>query len=179
MERLRCVESPYRIPFPDGFFDFCFSEQVLEHVPDLPIVLREIARVLKPGAISIHRFPGPNYFFEGHIRVPLPALCRFDWYLSLCAMLKCRGPGWKRQAAIHRTGMVGTVYPTKRQIRRYARDAGVSIEFAEREEFSICTVGGLARLRQRAERMGLGIIARAALPLIAQRYMIVRALSSH
>jgi SAM-dependent methyltransferase len=57
-ERLqRMDEANYRIPFPDGHFEFCFSDQVMEHVRDHASVFGEIARVLKPDAISVHRFP--------------------------------------------------------------------------------------------------------------------------
>ena len=37
------------LPFPDGAFDLAISDMVLMDVADLPPVLREIGRVLKPG----------------------------------------------------------------------------------------------------------------------------------
>lgn len=42
-----------RVPFPDGTFDLVYSSQVLEHVPDPQLHLREIARLLRPGGILI------------------------------------------------------------------------------------------------------------------------------
>lgn len=54
------------IPFPDGHFDIIVSNQVLEHVPDMDAVLREISRVLKPGGISLNLFPDRGVFREGH-----------------------------------------------------------------------------------------------------------------
>ena len=52
-ERLhRIDEANYRIPFPDGHFEFCFSDQVMEHVRDHALVFGEISRVLKSDAIS-------------------------------------------------------------------------------------------------------------------------------
>ncbi|HET9757782.1 MAG TPA: methyltransferase domain-containing protein [Candidatus Limnocylindrales bacterium] len=42
-----------RVPFPDGTFDLVYSSQVLEHVPDPLVHLREIARVLRPGGMFI------------------------------------------------------------------------------------------------------------------------------
>jgi len=39
-----------RLPFPDHTFDAVISTQVLEHVPEPEKMLREIFRVLKPGA---------------------------------------------------------------------------------------------------------------------------------
>jgi 2-polyprenyl-6-hydroxyphenyl methylase / 3-demethylubiquinone-9 3-methyltransferase len=37
-----------RLPFADGMFDAVVAADVLEHVPDLPAVVRELARVLAP-----------------------------------------------------------------------------------------------------------------------------------
>jgi SAM-dependent methyltransferase len=42
-----------RVPFPDGTFDLVYSSQVLEHVPDPLLQLREIARVLRAGGMFI------------------------------------------------------------------------------------------------------------------------------
>ena len=42
------------LPFPDGMFDIVFCCDVLEHVRDLPAVISEISRVLKPGGIFIY-----------------------------------------------------------------------------------------------------------------------------
>lgn len=38
-----------RLPFADGAFDAVIAADVLEHVPDLPAVVRELARALAPG----------------------------------------------------------------------------------------------------------------------------------
>ncbi|MBJ6726284.1 3-demethylubiquinone-9 3-O-methyltransferase [Geomonas sp. Red875] len=43
--------SGERLPFADGAFDAVFCCDVLEHVRDLPAVISEIGRVLKPGGI--------------------------------------------------------------------------------------------------------------------------------
>jgi len=42
------------LPFTDGMFDIVFCCDVLEHVRDLPKVISEISRVLKPGGIFIY-----------------------------------------------------------------------------------------------------------------------------
>lgn len=60
-----------RIPFPDGTFDFVISNQVMEHVPNLDTVVREIARVLKPGGKALNLFPDRGVWREGHCGVPL------------------------------------------------------------------------------------------------------------
>jgi SAM-dependent methyltransferase len=38
-----------RLPFDDASFDLVYARQVLHHIPDLGVALREVARVLKPG----------------------------------------------------------------------------------------------------------------------------------
>lgn len=47
------------LPLPDASIDLAVSHEVFEHIADVPAVLREIARVLKPGGriyIYIHSF---------------------------------------------------------------------------------------------------------------------------
>jgi len=39
------------IPFPDGYFDVCFCNAVLEHVEGPGAVVGELSRVLKPGGL--------------------------------------------------------------------------------------------------------------------------------
>ncbi|NPV77015.1 MAG: class I SAM-dependent methyltransferase [Anaerolineae bacterium] len=55
------------LPFPDGYFGGCISNSVLEHIPDVDAVLKEIARVLKPGGLFI--FCVPNHQFLGNLSV--------------------------------------------------------------------------------------------------------------
>jgi SAM-dependent methyltransferase len=45
------------IPFPDASFDIVFSSNVLEHVPDLVQMHKEIRRVLKPTGYALHVLP--------------------------------------------------------------------------------------------------------------------------
>ena len=45
------------IPFPDRSFDIVFSSSVMEHVPDLAQLHREIRRVLRPGGRAVHVVP--------------------------------------------------------------------------------------------------------------------------
>jgi SAM-dependent methyltransferase len=42
-----------RVPFPDQTFDLVYSRQVLEHVRDPQLHLREIARLLRPGGVLV------------------------------------------------------------------------------------------------------------------------------
>jgi SAM-dependent methyltransferase len=50
-----------RAPFPDGHFASGFSNSVLEHIPQVEQVLRETARVLKPGAPFLFCVPNENF----------------------------------------------------------------------------------------------------------------------
>jgi SAM-dependent methyltransferase len=52
-----------RIPEADSSFDFAFANSVLEHIPNLPDCLVEIARCLKPGGLFLATVPSP-YFHE-------------------------------------------------------------------------------------------------------------------
>lgn len=52
-----------RLPFTDGHFASAMSNSVLEHIPDLDPVLREVARVLRPGAPFVFCSPS-DYFLQ-------------------------------------------------------------------------------------------------------------------
>lgn len=49
------------LPYPDAQFAGVFSNSVLEHIPDLPPVLREAARVLRPGGRFIITVPSDAF----------------------------------------------------------------------------------------------------------------------
>jgi SAM-dependent methyltransferase len=51
------------LPVPDASADIVFSSNVLEHVRDLPGLLAETLRALKPGGIAIHILPTPSWRF--------------------------------------------------------------------------------------------------------------------
>ncbi len=49
------------MPYPDECFATVVSNSVLEHIPDLPPVLSEAARVLQPGGRFYFCVPGPSF----------------------------------------------------------------------------------------------------------------------
>lgn len=49
------------IPEPDAAYDIAFSNSVLEHIPDLPATLAEVARLLKPGGLLIATVPTDGF----------------------------------------------------------------------------------------------------------------------
>ena len=55
-----------RFPYSDNYFDFCYSTSVLEHVNDVPCVLREMYRTLKPGGRAYISFPNRWWLKETH-----------------------------------------------------------------------------------------------------------------
>jgi SAM-dependent methyltransferase len=59
------------VPFPNGTFDLIISNQVLEHVSDLPVVVAELDRLLADGGWMYHHFPSREVIREGHIGIPL------------------------------------------------------------------------------------------------------------
>jgi SAM-dependent methyltransferase len=52
------------LAFGDGDFGFCWSEAVLEHVKPLGDCLDEMWRVLRPGAVALHK-ADPYYWLRG------------------------------------------------------------------------------------------------------------------
>lgn len=67
------VTDGRNLPFPDDTFDAVLSEAVLEHVPDPEQYTREVARVMKPGALvrldapflfPYHGFPDHYFNFS-------------------------------------------------------------------------------------------------------------------
>lgn len=64
--------GPYRLPYPDESFDLVISTSVLEHAQETELCMAEIHRVLRPGGLAMHAFPGKWYLpVEPHIYVPL------------------------------------------------------------------------------------------------------------
>lgn len=100
-ERIRLVDlDNYRIPFPDDHFDLIFSEQVFEHVQNYDEALNELARVLKPGGVGLHRFPSRLRPLESHVKVPFSSVFRPHWWMVIWSGLALRKPSQKGQATV-------------------------------------------------------------------------------
>jgi ubiquinone/menaquinone biosynthesis C-methylase UbiE len=70
LNRLHRVRSTDFWPYPDNYFDFVVSNQVMEHVMDHTHAFTEICRVLNSTGVSIHLFPLVHYIYEGHLNLP-------------------------------------------------------------------------------------------------------------
>ncbi len=57
------------LPFPDGCFDFVVMNQVIEHVADQFMVLREATRVVRVGGAVYVACPNYLCFYEPHYRI--------------------------------------------------------------------------------------------------------------
>ena len=121
---LRTIDtSRYEIPFEDDEFDMVVSHQVLEHVQNYDVVLREIRRVLKAGGVSIHIFPSRYTPVEPHVYVPLATIIRSMKWLKFWAHLGIRNEYQKALPAPnvavlnHEYLHTCTNYLTKSQLR--------------------------------------------------------------
>lgn len=74
--RLGCMDAR-RLRFTDGVFATVFANCVMEHIPDLPRVLRECRRVLRPGGTLIATVP--------LIEMNRHLLLRSAWYTRMRA----------------------------------------------------------------------------------------------
>ena len=113
-----------RIPFPDKHFDFVYSYSVFEHVIEQENAFREIARVLKPGGVSLHNFPSKWRPLEPHIFIPFGGAFRSYRYYSFWSMLGVgikHGGGYSRVELAEQYaeyGKSGLCYPEGREIDR-------------------------------------------------------------
>jgi SAM-dependent methyltransferase len=64
-QNLRCLT------YPDKSFDVVASQDVLEHVPDLPGCLTEMLRVLRPGGVILSTFPFLYFSQDSQIKARL------------------------------------------------------------------------------------------------------------
>lgn len=61
-----CVGSVLEIPFQDSTFDLVVALDVLEHVADDNMAIRELYRVCKPGGIALITVPAYQWLWSSH-----------------------------------------------------------------------------------------------------------------
>lgn len=81
------------LPFDDNSFDFIYSTNVLEHVQNPELVLKESIRVLRPGGYL--QFVIPNYFsfWEGHYGMLWPCITN-KFIAKLYAKITGKNPAY-------------------------------------------------------------------------------------
>lgn len=152
--------EPYRLPFDDEQFDIVISHVVLEHVMDYPSTFKEMHRVLKPGGIGFHIFPGRYVLIEPHVFVPLATLFRNRSWLYLWAMLGIRNQFQIGKSARevcdlnYRYLNSHTNYPTNREIMKHAC---MFSETAFREDLFFKPIPGTQR-RQSLKRRAVAFL---------------------
>ena len=69
------------IKFPSEMFDAVFVFTVLHHIPDYPVALKEISRILKPGGVLLIDELNKRLinFFDKFLGVKHPEKSRFEW----------------------------------------------------------------------------------------------------
>jgi SAM-dependent methyltransferase len=129
--------APYRLPYDDAEFDLILSSEVLEHVMNYEDVVAETHRVLKPGGMCVHIFPGRWMPIEGHLFVPLATVHRSYPWLLLWAWLGVRngfqkGEHYRDVARFNWKWLrEQTNYPTTSEVRRLFAARFDSVEFRE------------------------------------------------
>lgn len=130
-QRIRQSSSD-RWPFDDAYFDLVLSNQVIEHVADLPKFLSECRRVLRQGGLGIHVFPTQRMVIESHIFVPFVHWLDSDWarlaFLRALYGARLNKGGWKsRRSAVAdvRYLRLRTHYRTLDEVIRDAECAGL------------------------------------------------------
>jgi SAM-dependent methyltransferase len=128
-----------RLPFPDDMFDVALSYQVFEHVQNYEHSVAELARVLKPGGVSLHVFPSRYRILEAHNGAPFSPLLPHRWWLELWSRLGCCR---RREAPKTREEWVdwdyhflhnGMNYLPGKAIRRHFEAGFRKVEFVPRE----------------------------------------------
>lgn len=69
-EMVKEMNGQFQIPYEDEKFDLIVSNQVIEHVHNLKIMIAEFSRVLKPNGTAIILCPTLDTVIEWHLMVP-------------------------------------------------------------------------------------------------------------
>jgi SAM-dependent methyltransferase len=140
---IKPISPDNRTDYPDASFDMIMSYQVLEHVADLSSAAAEIARLLRPGGISVHLYPGHRRIIEGHLFMPfvhwLPKNKLRYWAIMACASagIEPKG-GWPgiatsparvRAKTYFDFSVSSTYYRPPRRVAQVFRSAGLAPRF--------------------------------------------------
>lgn len=127
------------LPFPDGFFHFVFSQEVIEHVGDLSAMAGEIQRVTVPSGMGFHIFRPQFNVVEPHFGMPLvhwlPKNGLRRWAILLFAYLglgmrppEIPGAGPRQRGEfLYKYSVERTFYRPYRQINEVFRRYGFDV----------------------------------------------------
>lgn len=106
-----------RLPYPDAAFDLVFADNLFEHLRDPAAVLREVARVLRPGGVFLFKTPNRRHY--------MPQIARLTplWFHR-----------WvNRRRGRHDADTFPTLYRinTPADVHRYAEQAGLQVSSIE------------------------------------------------
>jgi len=150
------------LPFADETFDLVTLNQVVEHVPDAMAVLREAARVLRPGGAMYVACPNYLRFYEPHYKVFwLPLLPKSLGRLYL--RFRGRNPIMLRDL----------YYTTNRRLRCWLRNLGAEYEVVDihQEKFKR-KCAGQGRFESRSARLVQRLISMALVGTPIQRMVL-------
>lgn len=138
----RLRDEAVLLPYQDATFDLVFSEVAIERCHALGGMMRECARVLKPGGMSIHAYPSRNAVLEPHFLVPFGGRIQSDWWLTLWALLGIRNAFQRglsvRQTVAHNRSYldIGICYRSDREIANIARRYFEQVSFERRKYYA-------------------------------------------
>lgn len=84
------------LPYVDGSFDLILSHEVLEHVADDLLAVREMVRVLRPGGRAVIFVPNRGYPFETH-----GIYLRGKYYFGNKPLVNYLPRAWRNRLAPH------------------------------------------------------------------------------
>lgn len=160
------IGNPGRLPYPDGYFDMIFSDQVFEHAQDQDVVFAELHRITRPGGVHLHVIPAKWQIVEPHIYVPLGGLIRFRWWYRLWATVGIRNEFQhdlpSREVAERNFHYVheGLNYVSTWRYRRLWRALGYRARFVERTYMDMSDKPKVRRLSRLARLPGVESLIR-------------------
>ncbi len=116
---LRVLESPAQaLPSCGIRFDLIFSNNVLEHIPDLEEAWSGMCGALEPGGVMMHNCP--NYFFPYEPHLGIPVFKPFPYLSELCF----RGPVDRWREVWESLNFVSYF-----DVKRLAKASGMDVSF--------------------------------------------------
>ena len=159
---LSVLEPDGKTKHIDGFFDFVMTDNVLEHVSDLPKVVAEINRVTSSKGAGYHIFPAQRQPLEGHLFMPF-----VHWFpkngFRKTLIRRCvkngREPHWievenaaleKKTEVYYQYSVEHLFYRPYKQIKKVFEEGGFLVEVLSLQNPAVQghkILGPLARIR--------------------------------